>query len=121
MQTVIGLDPRDHRVRPQTPHHRERPDAKLRAELADRVEVSQTEFEGAFALEDVVNTESGEVLVEDGVVALRLELIAVVGVVVVLVLWREMLEVHRLARIRPDVGGHEHQPGQHLRAVLRRV
>jgi len=39
---------------------------ELRRMKVDRVEVSQAEFEGAFALEDVVNTESGEVLVEAG-------------------------------------------------------
>ena len=63
----------------------------------------------------------GEVIVEDGIVALRLELIAVMGIVVVLVLRREVLEVHRLTRVGPDAGRHEHQPGQQLRAILRRV
>jgi DNA-directed RNA polymerase subunit beta len=38
----------------------------LRRLKVNRVEVSQTEFEGAYALEDIVNTESGEVLVEAG-------------------------------------------------------
>jgi DNA-directed RNA polymerase subunit beta len=37
---------------------------ELRRMHVDRVEVPQADFEGAFALEDIVNTESGEVLVE---------------------------------------------------------
>ncbi|MGY4446693.1 hypothetical protein ACVWZR_001353 [Bradyrhizobium sp. i1.3.1] len=51
-----------------------------------------------------------EVTVQDLVVAIGLVLVAVVRVVVVLVLGRKMLEVHGLARIRPDAGGNEHQP-----------
>ncbi|MGY3647476.1 putative metallopeptidase [Bradyrhizobium sp. LM4.3] len=48
--------------------------------------------------------------VENLVVAIGLELIAVMRVVVVLVFRREMLEVHGLTRIGPDAGGDEHQP-----------
>ena len=40
--------------------------------------------------------------------AMRLELVAVVRVFQVL--RREVLEMHRLARIGPDAGGDEHQP-----------
>jgi DNA-directed RNA polymerase subunit beta len=37
---------------------------ELRRMKVDRVEVAAADFEGAFALEDIINTESGEVLVE---------------------------------------------------------
>ena len=38
--------------------------AELRRMGRDRVEVSPNDFEGAYALSDVVNTETGEVIVE---------------------------------------------------------
>ncbi|MGI8555733.1 MAG: DNA-directed RNA polymerase subunit beta [Pyrinomonadaceae bacterium] len=39
---------------------------ELRKAKIDEVEVGQTEFEGAVALEDVINTETGEVVLESG-------------------------------------------------------
>jgi DNA-directed RNA polymerase subunit beta len=40
---------------------------ELRKAKVAEVEVPQTDFEGAYALEDIVNTETGEVLLESGV------------------------------------------------------
>ena len=59
----------------------------------------------------------GQVVVEDGEMPLRLELVAVMGVVDLF--RRKMPEVDGLAAIRPDAGGDEHQPGQQFGAVGR--
>ena len=61
----------------------------------------------------------GEMVVEDAEMPLRLELVAVMGVVDLF--RRKMLEVDGLAGIRADAGGDEHQPGQQFGAVGRRV
>src|SRR3982074_298063 len=50
----------------------------------------------------------GEMVVEDAVMTLRFELVAVVRIFQVF--RREMLEMHGLAGIRPDTAGDEHQP-----------
>src|SRR6185437_4505278 len=50
----------------------------------------------------------GEMIVENAVVAMRFELVAVVRVFQVF--RRVVLEMHRLSRIRAEAGGDEHQP-----------
>src|SRR3982074_516489 len=51
---------------------------------------------------------AGEMIVENAVMPLRFELIAVIRIFQVF--RREVLEMHRLARIRADAAGDEHQP-----------
>ena len=60
-----------------------------------------------------------QAVVDDAPVPLGLEGVAVDGVG--LGLGREQLEVHRLAAIGADAGGHEHQPRVHVGAQRRRV